>query len=145
MPVDHRVRISVAAVAAVAAFLLVLLGTNFMDGFDSTELARKSVSESVSTAHGIVPDRFPAGLGYTAQAAEDPFTGKPLLRRDPAHPGKVILTRLAKSRRDAYYAWLRRHRKNSFFNRFIHNRQESLGSAFSIHSILHDMFGNPKK
>jgi len=141
--VDHRVR--VAAVAAVAAFLLVLLGTNFMDEVDGAELARKSMSEPVNSASGLVPDRFPAGLGYTAQAAEDPFTGKPLLRRDPIHPGKVILTRLAKSRRDAYYAWLRRHRKNPLFNRFVHNSQESLGSAFSIHSILHDIFGTPKK
>jgi hypothetical protein len=33
------------------------------------------------------------------QAAEDPFNHKPLLKPDPDHPGKVILTKDAIERR----------------------------------------------
>ena len=45
------------------------------------------------------------GLGYNldngkaAQAAEDPFNHKPLLKEDPKHPGKVVLTQDAIQRR----------------------------------------------
>mmetsp|Transcript_16238 Transcript_16238/g.25987 ORF Transcript_16238/g.25987 Transcript_16238/m.25987 type:complete len:152 (-) Transcript_16238:468-923(-) len=55
------------------------------------------------------------GLGYdlrdgkSAQAAEDPFNHKPLLKADPKHPGKVLLTKDAIERRKAYKEFIKRH------------------------------------
>ena len=47
--------------------------------------------------------------GKAAQAAEDPFNHKPLLVADPEHPGKVVLTKDAIRRRQAYREFIMRH------------------------------------
>jgi hypothetical protein len=47
--------------------------------------------------------------GKLAQAAEDPFNHKPLLVEDPKHKGKVMLTRDAIQRREAYREFIKRH------------------------------------
>jgi hypothetical protein len=47
--------------------------------------------------------------GKAAQAAEDPFNHKPLLVEDPKHPGKVVLTKDAIKRRQAYREFIKRH------------------------------------
>ena len=49
------------------------------------------------------------GVHMREQAAEDPFNHKPLLKPDPDHPGKVILTKDA----------IERRKVTNFFNIFL--------------------------
>jgi hypothetical protein len=79
----------------------------FMD--PKARAARTSALRQVPAKGVLQGQSWTYGVGVARGAAEDPYNHEALLKPDPAHPGKVMLTRDARERRVAYKRWERAH------------------------------------